>query len=321
MLKPVHALVGSDVFLQLEALVGITAELPKGTQRVDVDGETAELGNVLDEVRSFAMFSESKLIVIRSADDFVSRFRGQMEDYVEKPAADSVVVLRMNSLPKNQRIYKLIDKHGRIHPCEPPAQKDLPAWIVKRAQDAHSLAIPLDAARVLADLIGNDLGRLDNEIEKVALQADGKVDAATIARSISFQREQEMWDMTDEVAAGHTASAVKRWRKLVQMDSSTEFRAVTWLTIWLEKVRKYYTLKRQGLNEAAVLKELKIWPFDKQRPFVENAVKLGEKRTGQLVELLADIDRRSKSGLGEMVQNVERFILAAGQQPAATSNR
>jgi DNA polymerase III delta subunit len=320
MLKPVHALVGSDVFLQLEALAGITAELPRGTQRIDVDGETAELGNVLDEVRSFAMFSESKLIVIRSADEFVSRFREKMEDYVAKPAADSVVILRMNSLPKNQRIYKLIDKHGQIHPCEPPAQKDLPAWIVKRAKDAHDLAVPLDAARVLADLIGNDLGRLDNEIEKVALQADGKVDAATIARSVSFQREQEMWDMTDEVAAGHTASAVTRWRKLVQMDSSTEFRAVTWLTIWLEKVRKYYTLKRQGLNEAAILKELKIWPFDKQRPFVENALKLGEKRTGQLVELLADIDRRSKSGLGEMVQNVERFILAAGQ-PTARGTR
>ena len=314
MLKPVQALVGSDVFLQLDALARLVTQLPKGTQRVDVDGESAELGNVLDEVRSFAMFSESKLIVIRAADDFISRFREQMEDYVAKPAVDSVVVFRMNSLPKNQRIYKLIDKHGEIHPCEPPLQKDLPAWIVKRAKDAHDLTVPLDAARVLADLIGNDLGRLDNEIEKVALQTDGKVDAATIGKSVSFQREQEMWDMTDEVAAGRTASAVKRWRNLVQMDPSAEYRAVTWLTMWLEKVRRYYTFKHQGMNEAMVLKELKIWPFEKQRPFVENAQKLGEKRTGQLIELLAEVDKRSKSGLGEMIENVERFILAAGQR-------
>ncbi len=312
MSKPVHALVGSDVFLQLQALRGITATLPKGTQRADVDGETAQIGDVLDEVRSFAMFSENKLIVIRSADTFISRFREAMEDYVAKPAADSVLVFRMNSLPKNQRIYKLIEKHGEIHPCEPPAQKELPAWIVSRAKESHGLQVPLDAARVLADLVGNDLGRLDNEIEKIALQTDGKVDATTIGRSVSFQREQEMWDMTDEVAAGRTASAVKRWRTLVQMDPSAEFRAVTWLTIWLEKVRRYFTLRRQGVAEAAAIKELKIWPFEKQRPFVENAHKLGETRTGQLIELLADIDRRSKSGLGEMANNVERFILAAG---------
>ncbi len=42
-------------------------------QRVDVDGEKAELAEVLDELRSFAMFGPGKLVVVRNADEFLSR--------------------------------------------------------------------------------------------------------------------------------------------------------------------------------------------------------------------------------------------------------
>src|SRR5687768_12781168 len=106
MAKPVYALVGADSFLQLQKLAEITRELPADTQRSDYDGETAELADVLDEVRSFAMFGGAKLVVVRDADAFLSRYREQLEDYVDHPSSSSTLVLRLSSLPSNQRIYK-----------------------------------------------------------------------------------------------------------------------------------------------------------------------------------------------------------------------
>ena len=55
-LQPIHALVGSDSFLQLQHLATILDQSGPGTQRIDIDGERAELAEVLDEVRCFAMF-------------------------------------------------------------------------------------------------------------------------------------------------------------------------------------------------------------------------------------------------------------------------
>ena len=78
MVKPVYALVGSDSFLQLQTLREILAEMPPDVQRVDVDGERAELAEVLDELRSYAMFGGAKLVVVRDADAFISRFREQL---------------------------------------------------------------------------------------------------------------------------------------------------------------------------------------------------------------------------------------------------
>lgn len=300
MAKPVHALVGSDLFFQLEKLREILASLPPDVQRLDVEGETAQLADVLDELRSFSMFSSSKIVIVRQADEFISRYRESLEQYVAKPAPDSVLVLRVASLPGNQRIHKLIAAHGQVHDCNPP--KDVAGWIAQRAKTAHKLTMKPDAARFLADLVGNDLGRLDNELAKLALQNEGAVDATAIQTSVSFQREQEMWDLTNAIGMGNVAEALRRWRHLIQMDSSAEFRAITWLTMWLEDVRTYLTQPKAFKN---------AWKYKERLPkFQETANRIGVKGVGRLIDLLTDIDRRSKSGLGEMSENVERFLLA-----------
>jgi DNA polymerase-3 subunit delta len=304
--KPVYALVGDDSFLQLQKLGDIRAQLSEDVQTAEFDGESAQLADVLDELRSFAMFGGGgKLVLVRNADEFISRFREQLEEYVAKPSDSGVLVLRCNSLPGNQRIAKLIAKHGEVTKCEPPVLgKMLVQWIVDRGRKTHKLSLDPAAATMLADLIGNDLGRLDNELAKLALQVEsgGKVAPEAILGSVSFQREQQMWDMTNELALGRAAEALRRWRHLVQLDSSAEFRAVTWLTMWLEEVGLI-------LNNGNTSKL--TWKYKDRLPeVIRNAKTMGKQRHAQAVDLLAEMDRRAKSGLGDAVTNVEQFILS-----------
>ncbi len=271
------------------------------------------MSDVFDELRSFAMFGTGKVVVLRNADEFLTRYREQLEDYVAAPSDSATFVMRLSSLPKNQRIYKAIAKIGQIEDCNPPAPKDLPQWVVTRAT-AHRTRIDPDAASMLCDLIGNDLGRLDSELEKLALGVEGgKITAELIAGSVAFQREREMWDMTNELAAGHTAEAMRRWRQLTQLDPATEFRAVTWLGMWLENVRETLAMQKSGMNAFAICSALRIWPREAQEPFLRTAKTLGPAGSAQALDLLARIDLQSKSGVGDAATNVERFILELGQ--------
>lgn len=311
--KPVYALVGSDPFLQLEKLKEVLRLMPKDVQRVDVEGERAQLAEVLDELRSFAMFGGAKLVVVRDADEFLGRYREQLEAYVAQPSESGTLVLRLSSLPKNQRIYKAIDKLGGVEACEPP--KDLAKWAADRARSAHRITLSPDAARMLVDLVGEDLGRIDNELAKLAIDAEGTkgpVGHDKVSESVAFQREQEMWDMTNELAAGDVAAALRRWRQLVQLDTSAEFRAVTWLGMWLENVRKALALKRKGLGGFAICQQLRIWPREMQDPFIKTACQLGDAGAAAALDLLAEIDHQSKTGVGDAASNVERFILQVG---------
>jgi DNA polymerase-3 subunit delta len=312
MAKLVYALVGSEGFVQLQRLRSILGQLPKDAQRIDLDGERAELSEVLDELRSFAMFGGGKVVVLRNADEFLTRFREQLEDYVAKPSDSATLILRLESLPSNQRIYKAIAKVGVIENCEPP--KDLPRWVVQHAKEEHGVTVSSDAARLLVDLIGQDLGRIDTELAKLALATDEKtLTPEHVADGVAFARERQMWDMTNELACGRTAEALKRWRQLIQLDPSTEFRAVTWLGMWLENVRKAIAMKRKGMQPFAIAQQLRVWPREIQGPFLQTAEALGESAAASATDLLADVDLRSKSGVGDAESNVERFILEIGR--------
>jgi len=313
MLKPVYALVGSDPFLQLQKLREIAALLPPDAQKIDYDGETVQLAEILDELQSFAMFGGgTKLVTVREADALITRYREQLEDYVNKPSSSATLVLRLSSLPSTQRIAKAIAKVGAIESCAPP--KDLVRWAIDHAKHAHKITLMPDAAKVLVDYVGADLGRLDTELAKLAIQCDaGKISLDTVCVNVAFTREREMWDLTNALAAGNVGEALSRWRQLLHSDPSTEFRAVTWLGIWLGDIA---TIVNTGPRSSASQKLR--WKYkDSFDRFVRNAESLGKEGYAAALDLLTEIDKQSKSGVGDAAENVERFILAIAPQAAA----
>jgi DNA polymerase-3 subunit delta len=309
--KAVYALVGTEPLLQIQALRDIVAQLPPDTQRFDLDGEEAELSDVLDHLHTFSLFGGHNLIVLRQADEFLTRHRAALEDYVQKPSAQSTLVLRLDSLPANQRIYKMITAAGAVIPCQPP--KDIAKWVVDRARMSHKIAIDPAAAAALVDLLGSDMGRLDNELAKLAVACTDKIDLAAIEQAVPFQRERQMWDMTDALGSGQPAEALRRWRQLLQMDSSAEFRGITWLGLFLQNARKAITMSRNGESPFTIGQQLRIWPRDRQAAFVQTALRLGDGGIDRLLDLLVEIDFQGKTGIGDAASNVERFLLSAAQ--------
>ena len=167
---------------------------------------------------------------------------------------------------------------------------------------------------MLADHVGDDLAKLDNELAKLALTVDdGVARPQDVAAGVAFQREQQLSEMVNALAAGRTADAVRRWRRLLSSDSSAEFRAVTWLGIWLTNVRKALALRRGGTPPASIVQQLRIWPREMQQPFLETATALGDGGSGRAIDLLAEVDRQSKTGVGDAAANVERFLIAVGR--------
>ena len=312
-LPAVVALVGPDAFLQLQGLGEVMRQAGRDAVRVDVDGDHADLASVLDEVRSFSMFGGRKVVVVNPAESFVTKHRERLEDYVSAPSDGATLVLRLATMPATTRLYKAVVKNGRVEKCEPP--KDVAGWIVARGKSAHALAVQPEAARVLADHVGDDLSKLDNELAKLALLVEGNTVApADVAAGVAFQREQQLSEMVNALAAGRTADAVRRWRRLLTTDNSAEFRAVTWLGIWLTNVRKFVAMRKAGQAPAAIVQTLRIWPREMQGPFVETATALGDAGSARAIDLLAEVDRHSKSGVGDAAANVERFLIAVGRR-------
>ena len=80
---------------------------------------------MIEELSTVAMFGGGRrLVVVEEADDFVSQYRPQLEDYVARPARSGVLVLDLKTFPSNTRLYKAVAADGLAVDCgAPPARR------------------------------------------------------------------------------------------------------------------------------------------------------------------------------------------------------
>ena len=99
----------------------------------------------------------------------------------------------------------------------------------------------------------------------------------TAIESLILERPLPTQEPPDQLphVKNDTGKANERWvearRSWSGADAFAEFRAVTWVCIWLENVRKAMTMLKNGENAFTIGQALRIWPRDVQQKFVDTA--------------------------------------------------
>ncbi len=142
----------------------------------------AGLSDVLDELRTAPLLAPKRIVIVREADKFILEHAGALEKYLASPPATGTLILLVDSWPpKTQRgqagedmrqalkpLDKAVRRTGELIACSTPSTGSLPRWISQAAEARRKQMAP-QAARLLAEWVGADLGRLDGEIEKLAV--------------------------------------------------------------------------------------------------------------------------------------------------------
>jgi DNA polymerase-3 subunit delta len=167
--QAVCVLFGDELFLRRQALGAIRRAVLGGDEgdfSLSVfEGPKAELADVLGELATVAMFGPGKrLVVVDGADEFVSRYRGELEDYLVQPSSGGVLVLDLKSFPSNTRLYKAVAAEGLAIDCKCPTAARVTRWLDTWAKQAHQVQLPQASAEMLVEMIGLELGLLDQEL-------------------------------------------------------------------------------------------------------------------------------------------------------------
>ncbi len=328
--KPVCAVFGDEAFLRRQTILALRSAVLGGEDAdfslTTFEGRDTLLRDVLEVLSTVAMFGGgSRLAVVENADDFVSRYRQQLEDYVARPSRSGVLVLDLDSLPSNTRLYKLVAAEGLLIDAKSPPPARLTKWLADWAKQHHRAAISPAAADLLVERIGPELGLLDQELAKLALVAgeDRKVTPELVGKSVGGWRAKTTWDMLDAAMEGHVADAMLQLDRLLssgeqpiailaQISASLRrLAAATRLVLQTEAAGRRPNL-RQVLEQAGV------------KPFVlkkaEQQLRLLGRQRGMRVYrwlLQADLDLKGESTMPPRVI-LERLIvrLSVPQAPA-----
>ena len=278
------------------------------------DGRNASLAEILDDLRSYGLMSSYKLVILDHADAFVASTedrtkRTGLENYAKNPVDHATLLMRAETWRKGN-LDKLIAKIGAVHQATAPSIAVATTWCIKRAEKRHERAIDRNAAALLVDRIGAQLGRLDTELAKLAAStADGQIiTREAVIDLVGVSREEQAWELQGPIAAGRPAEAIAKLRELRQVSQ-----APAELLFWslMDLARKLHAasrLLREGQSPGAIRGPLRL--FGESELLILGAARaLEPARAAQLLHAAVDADRRRKWGIGDEARSLEALTV------------
>ena len=295
--KPVYVLHGADAFLldahRSDIVSAVVGDADPQTSVAGYDG-SAELADVLDDLRTLPFLAPKRVVIVRDADAFVSANREALEKYLRSPSENASLVLIVSAWPKNTKLYKIVAEIGQTIECDMPKNASVAAWLGKSAGKRGKKITP-DAAAMLEEWIGRDLGRLDKEVEKLSLYVDDRdtITLADVSTLVIATAEPVAFALPDALAAGDAKAALKTLGAMLTARGE-EFRTLGQIAWHLRRAARVHQAIAGGQNANTAMRAAKV--FHNQREFTQFLKRRPlTKLAGDFRRLLA-ADRAMKTG-------------------------
>ncbi|MHC4753469.1 MAG: DNA polymerase III subunit delta, partial [Planctomycetota bacterium] len=298
--KPIYVIAGKEESLVNAQCRELLDELLEPSQRAtglfDADPASVSPSDVFDELRTVPFLADNRVVLIRQADDFISKHRELLEKYFDNPCPTGKFILTVKTWKANTKLAKKLKKAGKLINVAQPKQWELPQRLIKYANEAYDKRLSRDAAELLIELTGDELTRLYSEIDKLALFADKEkaITPTHIESLIGHNRLFNAFAVIDAIIAGRPAEAVGRLRGMFASDKSAEYTVVGAFAFHFRRMFSAKVLLEKGLRRSEIEKSLRIW-YNKEGFFAQ-LDKMSLKQIGKYLQKLAETDYAIKTG-------------------------
>jgi DNA polymerase-3 subunit delta len=291
--RPIYVLHGDEHFLKRRVVAALKTLVlgseDDGFGLTSRDGDKATWVEIHDELETLPFLSARRLVVVDRADAFVTRERARLEKYFAEPSKTGVLVLDVQSWPANTKLAKALPEAATIVCKAPPAQK-LPEWCAEWCAARHGKPLAAPAARMLVDLVGTDMGLLDQEMAKLAIYVGGnaRIDAADVDQLVGQSRAENTWKIFDLIGAGQTGEALTLLDRLLDQGEEP-LRLLGAFSMQLRRLAQAARLHSQGDSLPDALERAGVPPFGR-RGAEQQVRHLGRRRLDQIYDWLLETD-------------------------------
>ena len=188
----------------------ILAEAEAGFNLTVFYGKDADWAAVINACRRYPMFAEMQVVLLKEAQQM--RDLERLEVYFEQPLGSTLFIAAYKgaTLDKRKKLYKLLKQSAEIFHSEKIRDYKLPEWISQYVQSL-GYRISSKAVSLLEEHIGNDLGRIVNEIEKLGLNLKGskEITEEDIEKYIGISKEYNVFELQSAIAKKDLAKAIR----------------------------------------------------------------------------------------------------------------
>ena len=268
---PVYFLQGDEPYF-IDKIAGYIeknalSESEKGFNQMVMYGKDVDVTAILNNARRYPMMSERQVVIVKEAKDIqdINRQEAQtmLENYVKKPLPSTVLVIchKYKTLDGRKSLTKTLDKHAVFVTTKKLYDNQVPDWITGYVTEL-GFTIDRKAAFMLTEFIGNDLERLSNEIDKVVINFQEKIqiDAALIQKYVGISKEYNVFELQKALAVRDVVKA----NRIVQYFEANpkNHPVIPMIAMLFNYFSRLLLIHHSGeRSEGGVAKLLKINPF------------------------------------------------------------
>ena len=170
-IKPIYLLMGEEPYYidKISEFIEetILTEEERGFNQMVLYGRDVAVEDIVSNAKRFPMMAERQVVIVKEAQD-LSRTFDKLDDYAKNPQPSTVLVLcyKYKTVDKRKAVYKAIKKSGVVFESKKLYDNQVPDWI-KRVLSPKGYTITPKASQLLVEFLGTDLGKINNELEKL----------------------------------------------------------------------------------------------------------------------------------------------------------
>ena len=258
----------------------------------DVTAET-----VITAARRFPMMAERQLVVVKEAQQMKSL--EELAVYCQQPLESTVLVILMHgaSADKRRALYKTVLKTGVIVDSTALRDYEMPQWIASY-YEGRGLKIHPEAAQLLAESSGTDLGKIAVETDKLLKnlpEGVKEVSVEDIEKNVGVSRQFSVFELTKCLSYRQAAQALKISAHIGQTPRFALPMVVAPLFTHYSRILKYHALLPTRPSPGDVARILGVNPYFLKE--YDAAVRnYSLKQTMAAVSLLTEYDYKGKGG-------------------------
>ena len=212
--KPVYWLEGEESFF-IDKVMDFAEHhlLPESEASFNLTifyGRDANWADVVNACCRYPMFAERQVVLLKEAQHM--RDIDKLESYIEKPLLSTVFVVsyKEKKVDGRSKLAKLLKDKGVMLSTKKMYENQLPEWTSELIH-SKGYTISSKALTLLVDHIGNDLSRIDNEVNKILVNLGTRknITENEIEEYVGVSKEYNPFEFQNALAKKDLAKAIR----------------------------------------------------------------------------------------------------------------
>src|SRR5436190_2819897 len=173
-------------------------------------GKDADWANIINACRRYPMFSDKQVVLLKEAQQM--RDLDKLEAYIESPLSSTIFVVSYKEKKVDGRttLAKLLKEKGVVLSTKKLYDNQLPEWTDELIQ-SKGHTISGKALMLPDDHIGNDLSRIENEVDNILINLSSRKNITEdhVEKYVGVSKDYNVFELQTALASKNLPRAIQ----------------------------------------------------------------------------------------------------------------